>query len=68
MTSYDVELLHIIKKMGYEIEEVPVEWQDIDISKSKGGVLKRYINESKEMFTQILRVKLNDLRGLYKDF
>ncbi|KKQ97498.1 MAG: Glycosyl transferase family 2 [Candidatus Woesebacteria bacterium GW2011_GWB1_39_12] len=67
VTSWDVELLHIVKKMGYLIEEVPVEWEDVDVSKSKGGVLQRYVRESKEMLTQILRVKLNDMRGLYKD-
>jgi len=67
VTSWDVELLHIVKKMGYKIEEVPVEWEDIDVSKSKGGSFARYVRESKEMLTQILRVKLNDLRGFYKD-
>jgi len=65
VTSWDVELLHIIKKMNYGIEEVPVDWEDTDTSISKGGVLKRYIRESKEMLTQILRVKINDLRGIY---
>lgn len=68
VTSYDVELLHIIKKMGFKIEEVPVEWQDIDVSITKGGVFRRYIRESLEMLSQIIRVKLNDLKGLYKDF
>ncbi len=67
VTSWDVELLHIVKKMGYKIEEVPVEWKDVDVSKSKGGIFKRYVRESREMLTQILRVKLNDIKGLYKD-
>lgn len=66
VTSYDVELLYLIKKMGYLIEEVPVEWEDVDISKSKGSPLKKYFRESREMFFEILRVKLNDLRGLYR--
>src|SRR3989304_207462 len=65
VTSWDVELLHIIKKMGYTIEEVPVFWEDIDISKGKGGSLKRYLRESKEMIIQITKVKLNDIRGIY---
>lgn len=65
VTSYDVELLHIIKKMGEKISEVPVKWNDEDTSKSKGGSVERYIRESKEMFMQILRVKLNDWKGLY---
>lgn len=67
VTSYDVEILHIIKKMNYEIEEVPVIWEDQDVSTSKGGGLSRYFKESKEMLSQILRVKINNIRGLYKD-
>ena len=66
VTSYDVELLHIISKMGHEIKEVVVKWQDEDTSTSKGEGLSRYIRESNEMVGQILRVKLNDLRGEYK--
>ena len=65
VTSYDVELLHIVKKMGYVIEEVPVVWEDADTSTSKGGILGRYAKESKEMLLQILRVKINDMKGMY---
>jgi len=66
VTSFDVELLHILKKMGYKIAEVPVTWDDKDISKEKGGGLGRYVRESREMFGQIIRVKLNEIRGRYK--
>lgn len=65
VTSYDVELLHILKKNGCNIKEVEVEWNDKDVSKSKGGGLSRYFKESKEMLVQILRVKMNDMKGLY---
>lgn len=65
VTSYDVELLHILKKKGYQIKEVIVNWDDRDESKSKGNMISRYIRESKEMFRQILRVKINDLKGEY---
>jgi dolichyl-phosphate beta-glucosyltransferase len=65
VTSFDVELLHIIEKMGGKIKEVRVKWHDADVSKSKGGSLNRYFNESKEMFTQIIRVKWNDVKGYY---
>ena len=68
VTSFDVELLHILKKMGCKIAEVEVVWNDRDTSTSKGGALQKYVKESKEMFFQILRVKLNDLRGMYDDF
>lgn len=67
VTSFDVELLHIIKKMGYKIEEVPVDWKDNDASRGKGGSLGRYAKESKEMLLQIARVKLNDMRGFYNN-
>lgn len=65
VTSYDVELLHLIKKAGGRIVEVPVLWNDRDKSKTKGSPLAKYFKESKEMLFQILRVKLNDLKGLY---
>ncbi len=65
VTSFDVELLHLVSKMGSAIEEVPVAWEDADTSTSKGGGLNRYIRESKEMLLQIIRVKLNDIRGIY---
>jgi dolichyl-phosphate beta-glucosyltransferase len=67
VSSYDVELLHLIKKMGYQIEEVHVEWKDEDKSESKGGTFSRYFKESTEMFVQILRVKRNDSLGMYDD-
>lgn len=65
VTSFDVELLHIIKKMGKRIKEVEVAWHDRDISVGKGSSLNRYIKESKDMFLQVLRVKINDLKGMY---
>ncbi|MBN1169249.1 glycosyltransferase [Candidatus Woesebacteria bacterium] len=65
VTSYDVELLQILKKMGCKIKEVKVKWNDEDKSGSKGGNISRYLRESKEMFMQILRVKLNEINGYY---
>jgi len=62
VTSFDVELLFLAEKSGYKIKEVPVIWKDRDIAKGKK---KSYLKESKEMLLQILRVKLNDIRGLY---
>lgn len=62
VTSFDVELLFIAKKMGYKIKEIPVEWEDKDISKGKK---RSYLKESIEMLQQIIRVKINDLNGFY---
>lgn len=67
VTSYDVELLHLIEKAGGRIMEIKVIWKDEDTSVSKGGSLQRYVKESVDMIKQILRVKLNDLKGLYSD-
>jgi dolichyl-phosphate beta-glucosyltransferase len=65
VTSFDVELLHMIKKLGYDIEEIHVDWLDSDESKSKGSPFGKYLRESREMFLQILKVKINDIRGFY---
>ena len=65
VSSYDVELLHLLKKKGYGIKEVNVDWNDEDISTSKGSAMQKYIKESKSMAKQILTVKINDLKGLY---
>ena len=62
--AFDVELLFIADKLGYKIAEVPVKWRDEDLSVTKNRG-KKFIKESREMATEILRVKLNDLKGLY---
>jgi len=62
VSAYDVELLFIARKRGCKIAEVVVNWRDEDASKSKE---RKFVKESKEMFKEILRVRLNDLRGLY---
>ncbi len=66
VTSWDVEFLYLIKKKGFKIIEVKVKWMDRDTSISKGGTLTKYVKESREMFGQILKVKLNDWKGAYE--
>jgi hypothetical protein len=46
---------------------VEVEWQNRDESdtKSQAGELARYFRESVEMAEEVIRVKLNQLKGLY---
>ena len=63
VTAFDVELLFLAERRGYRIAEVTVQWADRDVTEGKG---KSYLGESLEMAEQILRVKLNDLRGTYK--
>ena len=67
VSSYDVELLHLVEKTGGKIMEVKVIWKDEDVSISKGGSLQRYFKESVDMLKQILRVKVNDIKGMYSD-
>ncbi|PIU03862.1 hypothetical protein COT44_01095 [Candidatus Shapirobacteria bacterium CG08_land_8_20_14_0_20_39_18] len=62
VSAYDVELLFLAEKNGYIIAEVPVVWEDTDISKGKQ---RSFIKESKEMLFEIIRVRLNDLKGKY---
>ena len=63
VSAFDVELLFLAEKAGYKLKEVDVEWSDQDKSTSKD---RKFINESLDMLKQILTVKFNDLRGLYK--
>jgi len=58
--AFDVELLFIAQKRGYQIAEVVICWQDKDVGKER-----KYFKESKEMLKEILRVKMNDLKKKY---
>jgi dolichyl-phosphate beta-glucosyltransferase len=67
VTAYDVEFLYLVDKAGYRIKEVLVDWKNRDESdtKSQEGDLSRYLHESINMAKEIIRVKLNLLRGVY---
>ena len=67
VTAYDVELLFLVEKAGYRIKEVVVSWSNRDQSdtKSQSSELVRYVNESMDMARQVMRVKRNQLKGLY---
>lgn len=60
--AWDVEMLFIAEKLDYKIKEVPVSWEDRDVSVGKQ---RSFVKESKEMLFEILRVKINDWRGKY---
>ncbi|MEA3406736.1 MAG: glycosyltransferase [Chloroflexota bacterium] len=62
VTAFDVELLFLAQRAGYEIAEVEVRWADRDVSREKE---RSYLAESKEMAMQVLRVKFNQWRGFY---
>ncbi len=62
VTAYDVEMLHLAKKLGEKIKEVRVVWKNEDTSSSKS---RNFLKESIEMFFEILRVRVNDMLGKY---
>ncbi len=62
VTAFDVELLFLVERTGYRLGEVTVAWANRDTARGKG---KSYLAESREMAMQVLRVKLNEWRGLY---
>lgn len=65
VTAYDVEMLMIAHKLGKRIKEVKVDWRNEDTSITKGDPNIRYLNESKEMVQEVLRIYLNKLKGIY---
>lgn len=69
VSAYDVELLYLFEKAGFSIREVEVEWQNRDESDTKDqtGELARYLRESVEMTKEVIRVKRNQMKGLYDD-
>jgi len=66
VSAYDVELLFIIKRMGYKIKEVVVEWKNKDLSTTKHQDVRKYLQESISMAVQIFSVLSNDIRGHYR--
>lgn len=60
VTAFDVELLFIAKKKGYKIKEVPIVWHHVATSRVDP------LKDSVRMFRDVLKVRLNDLRGLYR--
>ena len=57
--GFDVELLYIARKMKLRIKEVPVLWANDKDSKVK------IIKHSLLMFSDIIKIRWNDLRGRY---
>jgi dolichyl-phosphate beta-glucosyltransferase len=60
VTAYDVELLFLAQRRGYRIAEVPVRWQYGTETKVNP------IRDSLRNLRDVLRVRMNDLRGRYR--
>ncbi len=57
--AFDVEVLYLARKMGYKIKEVPVTWRYVESTRLDP------LRDSWKMFWDVIRVRVNDLRGLY---
>jgi dolichyl-phosphate beta-glucosyltransferase len=60
VTGFDVEILYIARALGYRIVEVPVYWAHVPGSKV------RPLQDSFRMFFDVVRVRLNAIRGVYR--
>lgn len=58
--GFDVEVLFIARKLGFRSVEVPVRWNHAEGSKV------RMIGDSANMFLDLVRVRINHLRGRYR--
>jgi glycosyltransferase involved in cell wall biosynthesis len=57
--GFDIEVLFLAKKMGYQIKEVPVEWHYVETRRVNP------IFDSFQGLFDILRIRWNSLRGIY---
>jgi glycosyltransferase involved in cell wall biosynthesis len=60
VTGFDVELLFLARRRGYRIVEQPVQWQHVPGSKVDP------LRDAARMLLDVIRVRLNDLRGIYQ--
>jgi dolichyl-phosphate beta-glucosyltransferase len=58
--AFDVEVLYLAKKLGYKVKEVPVTWTYVKTSRLNP------IKDSVKMALDVLKIRVNDLKGLYK--
>lgn len=59
VTAFDVELLFLANKRGYKIKEVPIVWHHVATSRVNP------IKDSLRMFRDVVKIRLNDLKGVY---
>lgn len=59
VTGFDVEILYLARRAGYPVKEIGIEWH------YDAGTKVRPFTDSTRMLRDIVRVRLNDLRGLY---
>jgi dolichyl-phosphate beta-glucosyltransferase len=57
--SFDLEILYLASKLGYRVAEVPVAWIDAPGSKLDPS------KEAQRFLRDLVKIKINDLRGVY---
>ncbi|MDP3998530.1 MAG: glycosyltransferase [bacterium] len=57
--GFDVEVLFLAQKLGYKIQEVPVEWRYVETRRV--GIFK----DSWQALRDMVKIRLNSLRGVY---
>jgi dolichyl-phosphate beta-glucosyltransferase len=57
--GFDIEVIFLAKKRGYEIKEVPVEWHYVETRRVSA------IKDSWQGLMDIFRIRLNALKGYY---
>ena len=58
--GFDVELLYIAQRLGYKIQEVPVNWLYVETRRVSP------IRDSLDGFIDLIRIRVNDVHGRYK--
>jgi len=58
--GFDVEVLFLARRLGYTAVEVPVRWSHAE------GTKVSMLRDSAGMFLDLVRVRWNQLRGLYR--
>lgn len=58
--GFDIELLYLSEKLGYKIKEAPVNWLYVETRRVNP------IKDSIEGLVDLIRIKINDIRGIYK--
>ncbi len=58
--GFDIEVLYLAKKLGYQIKEVSVEWHYVETRRVNP------LKDSWQAFTDIMHIRLNSWKGLYR--
>jgi dolichyl-phosphate beta-glucosyltransferase len=59
--SFDLEILYLARRFGFTVAEVPVAWYDAPGSKVDPA------KEAVRFLVSIFRIRLNGLRGVYRN-